>query len=58
MGKHAIKTYRGTGMEKSDQLHVPGRFTLIESPRYLLDRRLGGPQNRSGRCGEKSYPCR
>jgi hypothetical protein len=26
----------------------PGRF-----PRYPLDRRLGGPQSRSGRCGEE-----
>jgi hypothetical protein len=24
------------------------------SPRYPLDRRLGGPQNRSGRCGEEN----
>jgi hypothetical protein len=24
-----------------------------ESPGYPLDRKLGGPQNRSGRCGEK-----
>jgi hypothetical protein len=23
-----------------------------KSPRYPLDRRLGGPQSRSGRCGE------
>jgi hypothetical protein len=26
----------------------PGRFTPGESPRYLLDRRLGRPQSRSG----------
>jgi hypothetical protein len=24
-----------------------------KSPRYQLDRRLGGPQNRSGRCGKQ-----
>jgi hypothetical protein len=24
-------------------------------PRYSLDRRLGGPQNRSGRCGEEKH---
>jgi hypothetical protein len=30
----------------------PGRFTRREkSPRYPLHRRLGGPQNRSGRFG-------
>jgi hypothetical protein len=30
-----------------------------KSPWYPLDRRLGGPQSRSGRCGEekKSIPC-
>jgi hypothetical protein len=27
----------------------PGRFTKGESPRYSLDRRLGGPQSQSGR---------
>jgi hypothetical protein len=26
---------------------------LLLYPRYLLDRRLGGPQNQSGRCGEE-----
>jgi hypothetical protein len=31
-----------------------GRFTPWETaPRYPLDRRLGGPQNRSGRHGEE-----
>jgi hypothetical protein len=30
----------------------PGRFILSEkSPWYPLDRRLGGPQSRYGRCG-------
>jgi hypothetical protein len=29
-----------------------------KSPRYPLDRRLGGPQGRSGRCGENSCPHR
>jgi hypothetical protein len=33
----------------------PSRFTPWgNSPRYPLDRRLGGPQSWSGRCGEKS----
>jgi hypothetical protein len=26
-----------------------------KSPRYSLDRRVGEPQNRSGRCGEEKY---
>jgi hypothetical protein len=32
-------------------------FTSLERapPPVLLDRRLGGPQNRSGRCGEEKY---
>jgi hypothetical protein len=34
----------------------PGRFTLQgKSPWYQLDRRLGGPQSRSGRGGEKKH---
>jgi hypothetical protein len=32
----------------------PGRFTPTEPPRYPLDRRLGGPQSRSGRGGEEN----
>jgi hypothetical protein len=33
----------------------PGRFTPGgKCPRYLLDRRLGGPQSRSGRGGEET----
>jgi hypothetical protein len=32
----------------------PGRFIARgRSPRYPLDRRLGGPQGQSGRCGEE-----
>jgi hypothetical protein len=35
----------------------PGRFTRRgRSPRNPLDRRLGGPQNRSWRRGEKPWP--
>jgi hypothetical protein len=30
-----------------------GFYALRRSPRYSLDRVLGGPQNRSGRCGEE-----
>jgi hypothetical protein len=33
----------------------PGRFTHEErAPRYALDRRLGVPQGRSGRCGNEN----
>jgi hypothetical protein len=33
----------------------PGRFTRGgKRPRYPLDRRLGGPQSRSGRFGEEN----
>jgi hypothetical protein len=35
------------------QLHAPNANLPEKSPRYPLDRRLGGPQNRSGRCGEE-----
>jgi hypothetical protein len=44
-------------MEVSGQLHAPA--TLLpdkRSPRYPLDRRLDGPQSRSGRCGETRNP--
>jgi hypothetical protein len=34
------------------QLHAPATLTLGKEPRYQLDRRLGGPQNLSGRCRE------
>jgi hypothetical protein len=36
-------------MEASGQLHAPTDLTLGKSPWYPLDRRLGGPQSRSGR---------
>jgi hypothetical protein len=32
---------------------IPGRFTSSKEPRNPLDRRLHGPQNKSGRCGEE-----
>jgi hypothetical protein len=37
----------------SGQLHVPGTLLPGKSPQYPLDRRLGGPQIRSGRLGEE-----
>jgi hypothetical protein len=40
-------------MEVSGQLHVPDTLSPEEGPRYSLDRRLGGPQKRSGSGGEE-----
>jgi hypothetical protein len=40
-------------MEMSGQLHAPAALSQGKSPWYLLDRRLGGPQSRSGRGGEE-----
>jgi hypothetical protein len=40
-------------MEVSGQIHAPAALTHEKEPQYVLDRRLGGPQSRSGRCGEK-----
>jgi hypothetical protein len=37
----------------SSQLHPPAALPPGKEPRYPLDRRLGGPQSRSGRCGEE-----
>jgi hypothetical protein len=40
-------------MEVSGQLHVPAALLRGKRPWYPLDRRLGGPQSRSGRGGEE-----
>jgi hypothetical protein len=40
-------------MEVNDQLHAPASFPRGKSPRYPLDRRLGGAQNRSEWSGEE-----
>jgi hypothetical protein len=40
-------------MEVSGQLHVLAAYPQGKSPLYPLDRRLGGPQSRSGRSGEE-----
>jgi hypothetical protein len=42
-------------MEMSRKLHAPAALPQWKSSRYPLDRRLGGPQNRSGRGGEKKF---
>jgi hypothetical protein len=41
-------------MEVSGQLHASVAFPLGKDPRYPLDRKLGGPQSRSGRCEEEN----
>jgi hypothetical protein len=40
-------------MEVSGQLHAPAAFLKEKSSWYPLDKRLGGPQSRSGRGGEE-----
>jgi hypothetical protein len=42
-------------LDLSGQLHAPTALPPGKAPplRYPLDRRLGGPQSRSGRCGEE-----
>jgi hypothetical protein len=40
-------------MEVSGQLHAPAALPQGKSSWYALDRRLGGPQSRSGRGGEE-----
>jgi hypothetical protein len=46
-------------LEKLCQLYLsftPRPFhSRRKSPRYSFDRRLGGPQNRPGRCGEEKH---
>jgi hypothetical protein len=40
-------------MEVSGQIHTPAALPPRKEPWYPLDRRLGGPQSRSGRGGEE-----
>jgi hypothetical protein len=40
-------------MEASGQLHVPAALPPGKELQYPLDRRLGGPQSRSGHGGEE-----
>jgi hypothetical protein len=60
-----MKAYWGSGglallilrplqnMEVSGQFHAPAALPQGKGPWYPLDRRLGGPQSRSGRGGEE-----
>jgi len=43
-------------MDESDQLHTQAALPQGESARYVWDRKLGGPQIRSGRDGKEKYP--
>jgi len=43
-------------MEVSGQLHAPAALSPGNSPRYPLDRRMGGPQSRPGRGGQDKNP--
>jgi hypothetical protein len=47
-------------MEVSGQLQAPAALPPEKEPLLPLDRRLGGPQSRSGRGGEEKNfsPCR
>jgi hypothetical protein len=45
-------------METSGQLNAPAALSRGKSPSYLLDRRLGGPQSRSGRSANDSRTVR
>jgi hypothetical protein len=40
-------------MEVSSQLYSPAALLPGKEPRYPLDRRLGGPQSRSGHGGQE-----
>jgi len=40
-------------MEVSGQLYALEALSSGEEPQYILDRRLGGPQSWSERCGEE-----
>jgi hypothetical protein len=43
-------------MDVSGHLHTLATLPLGENPWYALDTRMGGPQSRSGRGGEKKNP--
>jgi hypothetical protein len=43
-------------MEVSGQLHAPAALSHDKIPPFPLDRRLSGPQTRSGRDGEEENP--
>jgi hypothetical protein len=62
---HAMKTYWGSGVIAPRSLYIGTRWRRVvsftprplypqgKSPWYPFDRRLGGPQSRSGRGGEE-----
>jgi hypothetical protein len=44
-------------LDGSGQIHAPTLYIRGKNPKYPLDRKLCGPQNRYGRCGEEEDPC-
>jgi hypothetical protein len=46
----------GTRLEVSGQLHAPDALLQGKSRWHPLDRRLRGPQSRSGQGGEEKHP--
>jgi hypothetical protein len=47
-----VKPCEGQQMEVSGELHSAATLPAGKVTRYASDRRLGGHQRRSGRCGE------
>ena len=45
-----------SALDGGEWLTLPGRFTTVKENRYLLYRRMGGHQNRSGRLRKISSP--
>jgi hypothetical protein len=52
MSLHAFITL---SLDKDGQLHVPADLPIDKGPRCPLDRSLGEPRSRSGRCCEEKY---
>jgi hypothetical protein len=45
----------GTRLEVSGQFHAPPALLLGKEPPVPMDRKLSGPQSRSGRCGVEKH---
>jgi hypothetical protein len=48
-----LQVFLTSALDRGSQAHVPAALAPEKSPWYTLDRRLGGPQNRSGRGGKE-----
>jgi hypothetical protein len=51
-----IQIFLTSALAEGGQLHAPAALPPGKKPRYPLDRRLGGPQSRSERREEISWP--